>query len=139
MGRERTAEVPATALQAYRYPLPSSFGPYALSRAAAETGGRYVLWSWNRTGRTTLLYDDVRCDLLAPDLRDRETIRADAIKRPLPGAIIKVGKSRVSMVVFTKTPYGNGVPGRTSPADSDARRGRTGPGSAPGQGGTTGR
>ncbi len=317
--RERTAEVSATALQTYWYPLPSSFGPYALSRAAAETGGRYVLWSWNRTGRTTLLYDDVRCDLFAPDLRDRETIRADAMKRPLPRAIIKawweianrdvmvaratpplssqgkpqetqepppdaflaygwstpadrtmmiararvaipaldraiavldaalktsgassdpvdrryaadadllrhtllvhrftigealivaendvpadawkdpklqpglspsiavlggdtpatavipdgapirnrplcervrddrrrvlekyagtpfgalVGKNRVSTLVFTKTPYGNGVPGRTSPADSDARRGRTGPGSAPGQGGTTGR
>ena len=317
--RERTAEVSTTALETYWYPLPSSFGPYALSRAAAETGGRYVLWSWNRTGRTTLLYDDVRCDLFAPDLRDRETIRADAAKRPLPRAIIKawweiankdvmvaratpplstqgkpqetqepppdaflsygwstaadrtnmiarartaisaldraiavldaalksggastdpvdrryaadadllrhtllvhrftigealivaesdvpadawkdpklqpglsaeiavmggespetalipdgapvrnralcervrddrrrflekyagtpfgalVGKNRVSTVVFTKTPYGSGVPGRTSPADSDARRGRTGPGSAPGQGGTTGK
>jgi hypothetical protein len=86
--RERSGDVETDALEHYSFPLPSSFGPWALSRAVRETGGRYALWSWNRTGRTNLVYDDVRCDLYAPDLRDRETIRKDAMKRALPRAIL---------------------------------------------------
>ncbi len=38
-------------------PLPSAFGPYALSRICQQTGGRYVLWSWNRAGRNNVTYD----------------------------------------------------------------------------------
>ncbi len=70
-----------------RYPLPSAFGPYALSRLCAETGGQYVLWSWNRSGRSSVQYDYSRCELFAPDLRARSAIRKDIAKRPLARAL----------------------------------------------------
>ena len=80
--RERIDAVDADALERYWFPLPSSFGPYGLMRAAAESGGRYVLWSWNRAGRTGLRYDYARCDAFAPDLRPRATILDDVARRP---------------------------------------------------------
>ena len=70
-----------------RFPLPSAFGPYALTRICHETGGRYVLWSWNRAGRGNIEYDYARCELFAPDLRSRKAIRADIAKRPLARAL----------------------------------------------------
>jgi len=70
-----------------RYPLPSSFGPYALMRAAEETGGRYVLWSWNAGGRVAVRYDYARCDRFAPDLRARGAILRDVRRRPLARAL----------------------------------------------------
>ena len=70
-----------------RYPLPSAFGPYALSRLCAATNGRYVLWSWNRAGRSSVNYDYARCDRFAPDLRARSAIRKDVAKRPLARAL----------------------------------------------------
>lgn len=70
-----------------RYPLPSAFGPYALSRLCAETGGQYVLWSWNTSGRSSVQYDYSRCELFAPDLRARSAIRKDVAKRPLARAL----------------------------------------------------
>jgi len=70
-----------------RYPLPSAFGPYALSRVCAETGGRYVLWSWNRSGRAQVTYDYGRCELFAPDLRSRAEIRSDVARRPIARAL----------------------------------------------------
>ena len=68
-------------------PLPSAFGPYGLMRAAAMTGGRYVLWSWNPSRRASLTYDHARCNQFGPDLRDRKTIRKDAARRPLARAL----------------------------------------------------
>ncbi|HMS16381.1 MAG TPA: hypothetical protein PKA37_06030, partial [Planctomycetota bacterium] len=86
---ERTGRVDAEAQQTYSFPLPSSYGPYGLSRLAVETGGRYFLWSWNRTGRSNIVYDESRCDAFPPDLRDRETIRREASQRLLARAILK--------------------------------------------------
>jgi hypothetical protein len=58
-------------------------------RAVAETGGRYVLWSWNPAGRTTVTYEYGRCDLFAPDLRSRREILADLRGRPLARALTR--------------------------------------------------
>lgn len=71
----------------FRYPLPSSFGPYGLMRIADATGGRYVLWAWNRSGRATVTYDYTRCDRFAPDLRSRAAILRDVRRRPLARAL----------------------------------------------------
>ena len=70
------------------YPLPSGWGPYGLTRAAAETGGRYVLWSWNPRGRSDVVYDYSRLDLFPPDLRPRESLLADVRRRPLARALM---------------------------------------------------
>ncbi|MHC4941038.1 MAG: hypothetical protein ACYTHK_19040 [Planctomycetota bacterium] len=87
------------------YPLPSSFGPYGLMRAAAMTGGRYVLWSFNRSGRSNVEYDYGRCNRFAPDLRARRAILADYARRPLARALLdawhvvsgrRVGLARVT-------------------------------------------
>jgi hypothetical protein len=75
------------AVHRYYFPLPSGFGPYGLMRAAAESGGRYVLWSWNPEGRSDVAYDYGRCNHFAPDLRDRGSIRKEA--RPLAAALAK--------------------------------------------------
>jgi len=83
--RVRDGEIQEAAF--LRFPLPSAFGPYALSRICQETGGRYVLWSWNRAGRSSVTYDYSRCELFAPDLRSRSAIRNDIVKRPLARAI----------------------------------------------------
>jgi len=88
-----------------RFPLPSAFGPYALSRICQETGGRYVLWSWNRAGRSNVTYDYSRCELFAPDLRSRKAIRADIHKRPLArgldGAWQELATSRSGLVLLS--------------------------------------
>jgi hypothetical protein len=72
-----------------RAALPSSFGAWGLSRAAAVTGGRYVLWSWKSSPAAGPTYDDVRCDRYAPDLRSRAEIFADADRRPLARVLLE--------------------------------------------------
>lgn len=84
--RERMSERPDDAPMSL-HPLPSSWGAYALTRVAAVTRGRYVLWSWNPRGRSDVTYDYARCDLFAPDLRSRDVIRADVSRRPLAKAL----------------------------------------------------
>jgi hypothetical protein len=78
------------ALERYWFPLSSGFGPYPLMRAAAVTGGRYVLWSWNPSGRSDLTYDYARVNLFAPDLRSRKTIHGEIRSRPLAMALLDV-------------------------------------------------
>ncbi|MCE9637197.1 MAG: hypothetical protein K8T90_15940 [Planctomycetes bacterium] len=87
--RERLADQAAGVQASRPHALPSSFGPWGLMRAAGATGGRYVLWSWNPHGRSDVTYDWTRCDLFAPDLRARETIRADLVRRPIAQAIVR--------------------------------------------------
>jgi len=90
-------------IRAGDHPLPSAYGPYGLMRLAAVTGGRYVLWSWNPSGRTNVRYDYRRCDRLPPDLRPRRTIRADAARRRLARALLdawhNIANRRVSAAV----------------------------------------
>jgi hypothetical protein len=71
------------------HPLPSAWGPYGLMRLASETGGSYVLWSWNPTGRSNVTYDYARCNLFAPDLRSRRTILSEISRRPLARAVMR--------------------------------------------------
>jgi hypothetical protein len=85
--RERLFEMQQAQRGLRRHPLPSAFGPYALSRICDQTGGRYVLWSWNRGGRAQVTYDYSRCELFAPDLRSRATIRKQVAKLPLARAL----------------------------------------------------
>ena len=59
-------------------PLPAAFGPHALMRLAGLSGGRYVLWSWNPTGRAKVQYDFARCHAYAPSLASRRRARKDA-------------------------------------------------------------
>jgi hypothetical protein len=88
--RERLRrEVPREKRGPQSHPLPSSWGPYGLMRLAAETGGRYVLWSWNPNGRPNVTYDFARCNLFQPDLRSRSAIRSDVPRRPLAAALIR--------------------------------------------------
>jgi len=93
------------ALQRYWFPLPSGFGPYGLMRLAGETGGRYVLWSWNPGGRSMVDYDYARCDLFAPDLRARGEILRDVTGQSLPRTVLRawdaVGSDRVRLVAVT--------------------------------------
>jgi len=70
-----------------KHPLPSSWGPYGLMRLCAKTGGRYVLWSWNPSGRSDVRYDYARCDHFPPDLRSRGVIRGEVTQRPLARAL----------------------------------------------------
>jgi hypothetical protein len=72
------------------YPLASSFGPYALMRAAAETGGTYHLYSWNPEGRVDVVYDYGKCNLFQPDLRSRREILATVKSDPVPSTMVKV-------------------------------------------------
>lgn len=90
----------------YYYPLPSGFGPYPLMRAAAVTGGRYVLFSWNPTGRSDLTYNYSTCNHFAPDLRSRSEILADVRRRPLAMALIRAWHwaAEVAVAVATVTP-----------------------------------
>jgi hypothetical protein len=83
--------------------LPSSWGPYGLMRLAAETGGRYVLWSWNPNGRSNVTYDYARCDLFPPDLRSRNAIRSDIAARPLAAALVKAWHAAAERKVGTVT------------------------------------
>jgi hypothetical protein len=83
----RVDKVDDDAMERYSFPLPSSFGPYALMRLCAETGGKYVLWSWNPDGRSDVTYDFGRCNLFPPDLRSRDDILRDARKRPAARAL----------------------------------------------------
>jgi len=85
--RERLFEMQQEQRGLMLYPLPSAFGPYALSRLCDQTGGRYVLWSWNRAGRTQVEYDYARCELFAPDLRSRAEIRKEIARQPLARAL----------------------------------------------------
>jgi hypothetical protein len=73
----------------YFFPVSSSFGPYGLMRVCAQTGGRYVLWSWNPYGRSDLEYDWSKCGLFAPNLRSRAEIRKDILRRPLALALVR--------------------------------------------------
>lgn len=72
-----------------RVPLPSAFGPYGLMRAAATSGGRYVLWSWNPAGRAGVTYDYGRCNLFAPDLRARDAVRGSLSRDPCASACVE--------------------------------------------------
>lgn len=87
--RERLGETSSGNTMGRRYPLASSWGPWPLMRAAAETGGRYWLWSFNPSGRTDLVYDYGRCNLFEPDLRSRREILADLKRQPVPRALQK--------------------------------------------------
>ena len=69
--------------------LPSSFGPYGLMRAAGVLGGTYVLWSWNPTGRSSLVYDFSRCNLFGPDLRSRKAIASSLSRNGLARGLLK--------------------------------------------------
>ncbi|MHC5010803.1 MAG: hypothetical protein ACYTG6_07615 [Planctomycetota bacterium] len=69
--------------------LPSAYGPYGLMRAAAESGGRYVLWSWNPEHRASLEYDYARCNLFGPDLRSRSEIREHVRRSTLARALLE--------------------------------------------------
>lgn len=86
---ERVDDVDPKALEHYAFPLPSAFGPYGLSRATKESGGNYVLWSWNPEGRSDVTYDYARCHLFAPDLRSRSDIRKEIARRPHARALIR--------------------------------------------------
>jgi len=87
--RERLQHnLPPSRGDAGAHPLPSSFGPYGLMRLAAITGGRYVVWSWNPTGRSAVKYDYGRCDRFPPDLRSRSAILAEVPRRPLARALL---------------------------------------------------
>ncbi len=101
--RERLRSVQEDAVHRYHFPLPSGFGPYGLMRAAAETRGRYVLWSWNPEGRSDVTYDYARCNLFAPDLRDRRSILVES--RPLAAALMRawhrVASDRVRVASVT--------------------------------------
>lgn len=70
-------------------PLPSSFGPYGLMRAAGMSGGRYVLYSFASGGQKTVEYDYARCNLFAPDLRSRKQIRKDILDHPHAAAVLE--------------------------------------------------
>lgn len=84
---ERMDRVDRKAMERYAFALPSSYGPYALMRLCAETGGTYVLWSWNPEGRSDVRYDFGRCNLFPPDLRSRDEILRDARQRPAARAL----------------------------------------------------
>jgi len=104
--RERLRDSsPRSAAMRGAHPLPSTFGPYGLMRLAAATGGRYVLWSFNPSGRSNVRYDYGRCDRFAPDLRPRDAILADVARRPLARALLGawhiVAGSRVGLAQVT--------------------------------------
>lgn len=87
------------------YPLPAGWGPYGLMRAAAVTGGNYVLWSWNPSGRSNVTYDYARIDLFPPDLRSRTELRRDIRSRPLARALMEawhlVARPRAAIAAIT--------------------------------------
>lgn len=97
-----TPEEPAVA---YAYPLASSWGPYGLMRAAAMRRGRYVLFSFNPSGRKNVTFDYGRCNALPPDLRSRSVIRCDGATRSLRSAMSKawnlIGNKRHAVVSIT--------------------------------------
>ncbi len=72
-----------------KYPLPSAFGPYGLMRLAGETGGRYVLFSFNAKGRRQVKYEYKRCNLFPPDLRPRKEILKGLRRNPWASALIR--------------------------------------------------
>lgn len=72
------------------HPLPSGFGSYALMRVAGLTGGRYVLFSFNPSGRRRVRYDYARCDLFPPDLRSRKDILGDLRGNPHARAMMEI-------------------------------------------------
>ncbi len=98
--RERMRKVDEKATEVYHFPVPSGFGPYGLMRLAAETGGKYILWSWNPGGRSDLCYDYAQIDRYAPDLRSRKAIRRNIRRQPLGAAILNawhaVGNNTIS-------------------------------------------
>ena len=67
----------------------SAFGPYGLSRFAAETGGRYVLWAWNPSGRARVTYEWGRCDYFPPDLRARKELLAGLASDPHASVMLR--------------------------------------------------
>ncbi len=89
--------------EAERMPLyavpPSSFGPYALMRLCARTGGRYCLWSWNPLAEPGPVYEYGRCNHYEPDLRARTAIRSDLARRPLARALIRSWETLASPTV----------------------------------------
>lgn len=101
-----------------RAPLPSSFGPYGLSRVAAATGGRYVIFGWTTSPAAGPAYDDVRCDRYAPDLRSRADILADLARRPLASALLDVWATVAgdeAVLVGVRPPVDRGNPERMKP------------------------
>lgn len=72
-----------------RFPLPSAFGPYGLMRLAGETGGRYVLFSFNPKGRRKVKYEYKRCNLFPPDLRSRAAIQKGLKRNPWAAALLR--------------------------------------------------
>ncbi len=111
LGRDREVFESASGRKAA---LPSAYGPHGLMRAAAERGGRYVLWSWNPDHRASLVYDYARCDQFGPDLRSRSAIRADASRRPLARALLKSWDAIGSKF--------NALASHTSPLDKSGTR-----------------
>ncbi len=101
-----------------RAPLPSSFGSYSLSRVAAATGGRYVIFGWTTSPAAGPAYDDVRCDRYAPDLRSRADIFADVARRPLARALVDVWATVAgdeAALVGVRPPVDRGNPERMKP------------------------
>jgi hypothetical protein len=92
----RTSE--AERMLLYAVP-PSSFGPYALMRLCARTGGRYCLWSWNPLAEPGPVYEYGRCNHYEPDLRARTAIRSDLVRRPLARALIRSWETLASPTV----------------------------------------
>jgi len=86
---ERFGKTAPENLDGRTFPLPSAFGPYGLSRFAAETGGRYVLWSWSPSGRARVTYEWGRCDSFPPDLRSRKDPLADLPSDPHASAMLR--------------------------------------------------
>ncbi len=93
------------ALHNYFFPLASSFGSWSLMRAAGLTGGRYILWSWNKSGRTEIRYDYSRCNMFAPDLRSRRDIRSDIprsdVARALLDAWHRIANHKVRIATYS--------------------------------------
>ncbi|MEN8151490.1 MAG: hypothetical protein ABFS86_16860 [Planctomycetota bacterium] len=98
------------------YPLASSFGPWPLMRACAQTGGKYFIFSFNPYGRTDVQYDFARCNHFAPDLRSRKEIFADARRRPLARGLMKAWemlgnrKFEIAAITAPLTPTGSPLP-----------------------------
>ena len=108
--RERHPEGEITwASENYSFPMPSTYGPYPLMRAAAVSGGRYVLWSWNPGGRSDVVLNFQRCDLYPASLASRSVQAKQARRDPLARGLLEawnlVADNRVS-VARTTAPFG---------------------------------
>lgn len=111
---EREGEKPEEPAVSWSYPLPSTWGPYGLMRAATQTGGRYVLFSFNPSGRRNVEYLFVRCNHFPPDLRSRKEIQRDAkrgrYQRAMNEAWNLLGSNRKSIFKITSALDKRGQP-----------------------------